>query len=204
MQDKKSRTYLAVEKFFVIVKASAYFWLLLLKNILVYGIIDSWYQLYAIMQSKNSTFDSFKQIMSTKKRAIPLSKVISFVWSLILISLLSAGRMVLVSEGRIVAWQMLFIVSLVTFVVLTVFISHVVELSFRTRKENMKALDLYAVAFNQMLRLPTITFAMGTMVILGILVGSINLILFLFVFPGLLTFMQVKMFQMKREKEATL
>ena len=179
MQAKQSRLICGVEFFYEMVKASIYFWLIVLKNGLVYGILPAltYTMMYCTTNEKKE--ETFFHVLKKRRAGIPYGKLASMVWFLI-VSLLVWTQF---SMRRIAtsSLNLLGVASLVFFFLFTIYLCWVAWFHV---KGNTK-INRYALSVDQLVRHPVKSLYIGSLLVTASLIAWVNFFVFCCIVPGL-------------------
>lgn len=178
MEKKQSKLTKLVDNFYHISQISIVFWLVLLKNFIVYGLISSVYSTLYLTFNNEIASDKFNNKLKQSKLSLKYQKLTSLV-----ISFLIGLTCLLFWLNDRFNIQLNFV--LVIFMFLLQLISvYIVWVGIVANNEE-NSLLVYAKALDLMIRNIVISFGIWLLLLTSILIANVNLILFVLVVPGL-------------------
>ncbi|KAF1296420.1 hypothetical protein BAU15_12755 [Enterococcus sp. JM4C] len=179
MEEKQSRLVRGVEFFYELVKASLYFWFLLVKNGVVYGLLPALSYTMAYGTTTEKKEEKFYGVLTKKRTAIHYAKGFSFAWFFV------AGLLVLsislLKETSQPVVQILSIAVLFSFILFTLYMVWVAWLFVKNPMQK----QLYAVALDQLVRHPLISLYGLSLLGTAVLLAWVNLLIFICLAPGI-------------------
>lgn len=179
METKQSKLIRGVEFFYEIVKASVYFWFLLLKNGLVYGILPAvtYTMMYSTTNEKKE--EKFFSVLKKRRAVIPYGKLISMAW--FLTGSLLAVAYFLMSHKITPSFGLFQVASLVFFFLFTIYLCWVAWFHVKGAIK----INRYALSLDQLVRHPVKSLYIGSLIVTASLIAWVNLFVFCCIVPGL-------------------
>ncbi len=177
MEKKQSKITTIVDEFYNLVRISFLFWITLFKQVVVYGWLSSIYQIL---------YDSFKDVeyMSAEKKyrnnrlTLKYQKSVSFIFS----SLVFIAILFLWLNNRFEIGNNVLLISLVFLIQLL--IVYFVWIGIVALEHEDSAI-IYAKSLDLMVRNFSLSVSIWLLVLASLLLANINLVIFIFVIPGL-------------------
>lgn len=191
-----------VERFYECVRLTLMTWWILIKNFLVYGLLDVSCLLTSYMMQPENQRDSIRVYLEKKKINLSKRRIISFIISLIFIAWLCSYIFLLRntnSTHSVISF--VFWILGIWLILLGVYIS-MLGIVWSTEQYE-KDIEYYAQAFADVFRKPILSLTALTFWLIIYLVGIRNPILLIFVLPGLLIMVKTGIYKKLKEREET-
>lgn len=177
MEKEPSKLVELVERFYRMVKLSGLFWLQLAKNALVYGLFSSLYSGFVFLANSDLQSARFTQVMKDTRSQLPYHRLLSFCWFLLLSSLGAGFWFTSCSNQGLQLWLFAGSLFLQIWTIYLIWLAYVAQ--------RLQGALAYAQALNLLIRHPMISLSMWVLLWGCIVIGYLNIPLFLLVAPGL-------------------
>ena len=188
-----------VERFYECVRLTLMVWWILIKNFLVYGLIDTSCLLTSYMMRPENERDSIKIFIKEKNVNLKNSKIVSFAISMLFIAWICMYIILLKNNRIFLVVRFTFSVLTIWMILIGVYIS-MLGLTWATTNYS-SSIEYYAQAFANIFRQPIISLTSLTFWLIIYLIGIRNLIVLFFILPGLLIMVKTGIYKKLQERK---
>lgn len=197
MYRSKNKIVNFINSFYELVKLSAEAWIILFKNLIVYGWIDATCYLTAYLMQPMNERDSFTEFKRDNPIHLKYRKGVSFLGSIILFGWIASYIYLLKNGYNSSFISLLFVILSLWLIVLIVYLSMFGLVWANNDYKNDQM--YYAKTFIQLVKDPFLTLTILSSWIIMILVCIRCFLLIFFLVPGLICKIKVAMFQHRRQ-----
>ena len=184
----RNKVFEIVQKCYDIIEGSVWFWMILIKNLFVYGWVEAFSQIVSYFDKGGSNCLTFRQHLKEQRndqRKIPHEKALSFLLTFML------GIWILItfllSKNQTGSFMIQFF-EIVSTLLLAFYISYLLMTIALNLSNASQSKNLLILAFLTVCKKPLISTAFVACIILAVIIGRLNLVVLLFIIPGLCAF----------------